>query len=220
MDYGKDKWGIIPDQGNVAPHVKAMVEALDDSIGRIVSALEAEGILKETLVIFTSDNGGYLTYGKDFKNISHNGPFRGQKGQIYEGGHRVPAIISLPDRIQPTVSDALGHSTDLFPTIAAVAGIPTDNLNLDGINLGSQFLDGEPEEDRSLFWRMRSLRAVRKGPWKYCFEGKKPELFRLDRDPGESNDLSASHPHKLRELEAAWDRWNREVNESAKQFAP
>ena len=89
-DYEPDKWGIIPDPGNVAPHVKAMVESLDESVGAIVAELKKRKLDDNTLVIFTSDNGGYLTYGENFKNISSNGALRGQKTQLYEGGHRVP----------------------------------------------------------------------------------------------------------------------------------
>ncbi|MCB1230618.1 MAG: sulfatase-like hydrolase/transferase [Verrucomicrobiae bacterium] len=218
-DYGNDKWGIIPDPGNVAPHVKAMVEALDASVGRLIDLLERRDLRDNTLVIFTSDNGGYLTYGKNFKHISSNGPFHGQKAQIYEGGHRVPTIVSWPGRIEPAETDTLSHSTDLFPTIAAVAGIETDALALDGADLGPLLFHGDALPDRTLFWRMKSLRAVRRGPWKLCAEGKKVELFRLDTDPGEQIDLSAEEPDQLRELQAAWEAWNRDVNESAKTFA-
>mgnify|MGYP001627928313 CR=1 FL=1 len=214
-DYSDDKWGIIPNPGNVAPHVKAMIESLDDSVGRIVAALEENGLTENTLVVFTSDNGGYLTYGKDFKNISSNGSFRGQKAQVYEGGHRVPTLISWPGKIAPTESDALTHSTDLFATIASVAGVSLDALALDGLDLGPLLWDGETLPQRPLFWRMKSLRAVRQGPWKLCAAGNKGELYHLDDDPSESVDLSAKHPDRLAELEAAWKAWNTEVNTSA-----
>jgi len=219
-DYTGDKWGIIPDPGNVAPHVKAMVESLDASVGRIVAKLEEEGLTQDTLIIFTSDNGGYLTYGKGFRNISSNGPFRGQKTEIYEGGHRVPTIISWPGKIAPAVTDELGHSTDLFPTIASFLGIPNDGSVLDGVNLRPLLLRGESPDERTLFWRMKELRAVRKGPWKFCGIGKRTELFRLDTDPGEEVDLSTKHPEKLRELLNDWEQWNREVNDSAATLHP
>jgi len=217
-DYIHDKWGVIPQRGNVAPHVKAMVEALDASVGRVVAKLEEAGISNETLVIFTSDNGGYLTYGKDFKNISSNGIFRGQKTEIYEGGHRVPTIVALPGTIMPSVTNELGHSTDLFPTIAAFSEISMEGHDVDGVDLSSLLLRDESLDDRTLFWRMKSIRAVRQGPWKFCGVGKRTELFRLDNDPGEQVDLSAQYPGKLRELISNWEQWDREVNESANAF--
>ncbi|MDF1814065.1 MAG: sulfatase [Verrucomicrobiales bacterium] len=217
VDYANDKWGIIPDPGNVSPHVKAMVESLDRSVGRIIDVLKKRGLAENTLVIFTSDNGGYVTYGKNFKHISSNGPFRGQKAQVYEGGHRVPTIISWPGKIEPAVSTATGHSNDFFPTIAAAAGIETDRSDLDGIDLLPLLQKGDPVPERTLFWRMKSLRAVRKGPWKLCAAGRKVELFRLDTDPGETMDLSKEHPEKLGELDAAWQQWNADVNASAEK---
>jgi len=92
-DYGDDKWGIIPDPSNVGTHVKAMVESIDKSVGQIMAKLKQLDLHKNTLVIFTSDNGGYLNYGEKYQNISSNGPLRGQKGTLYEGGHRVPMIF-------------------------------------------------------------------------------------------------------------------------------
>ena len=108
-DYWNDKWGIIPDPENVAPHIKAMVESIDDSVGRIVAALERLQLTERTLVIFTSDNGGYLTYGSKYQNISSNGPLRNQKGSVYEGGHRVPAIFHWPGQIAPAVTPRNGN---------------------------------------------------------------------------------------------------------------
>lgn len=219
-DYAEDKWGVIPDPENVAPHVKAMVEALDAGVGRILATLKNEGLSENTLVIFTSDNGGYVSYGKNFRRISSNGPFRGQKAEIYEGGHRVPTIIAWPGRIAPAVTDALGHSTDFFPTVAAFAGIATNDLALDGVDLGPLLLRSEALPERTLFWRMKSLRAVRRGPWKLCGLGKKTELYHLGDDPGESRDLATERPGTVADLESAWSAWNGDVNRSAKVLSP
>jgi arylsulfatase A len=112
--YHDDKWGAIPEPSNVQPHIRAMIQALDASVGQVVTALQKAGLEQNTLVIFTSDNGGYLTYGDRFRNISSNGPLRGAKASMYEGGHRVPTIFSWPGRIESGVSDETAHSTDLL----------------------------------------------------------------------------------------------------------
>ena len=215
--YHDDKWGVIPDPDNVAPHVTAMVESLDQSVGAIMAALEKWKLTDNTLVIFTSDNGGYLTYGPKFKNISSNGRLRGQKSQLYEGGHRVPTVMSWPGRIKPGVSAATAHSVDLLPTIAALAGVDRADIQTDGIDLGGLLFDDQSLPDRMLFWRARSQSAVRSGPWKLYRNGERTELYNLDHDPGEQRDLAHQKPDLVEQLRAAWTRWESDVNESAVQ---
>jgi arylsulfatase A-like enzyme len=220
-EYFNDKWGIIPEPGNVAPHVKAMVEALDQSVGEIVATLEVNGLRDNTLLVFTSDNGGYTSYGKNFRNISSNAPFRGQKAQIYEGGHRVPLIISWPGVIPPATCDELAFSADFFPTFAELAGIGAKTLHgLDGVSLMPTLTAEKSLPQRTLYWRMGRSAAVRRGPWKLCIQGESAfELYRLDRDPGEESNLAEKHPEKVRELNGAWQTWNTDVNESAKSWS-
>ena len=216
--YEADKWGIVPDPANVSPHVKAMVESIDRSVGEILAALKRLDLDKNTLVIFTSDNGGYLTYGKAFRNISSNGPLRDQKGSIYEGGHRVPAIFYWPDRIEPSTTDETAISIDLFPTLLTITGAKADGLPLDGVDLAPLLFRNEPLPTRMLFWRMTSRRAVRSGPWKLCINGGRTELFNLDEDIGERNDLSTRKPAIARSLSDAWAVWETDVNRSAKAY--
>ena len=216
--WHNDKWGVIPDPGNVAPHVKAMVESLDQGVGRIVAALRQHGIHDNTLVIFTSDNGGYLTYGPKFRNISSNGHFRGQKTELYEGGHRVPAIFTWPERIKPATSSATTHSVDLLPTIAELAGIDSNDVKTDGLSLVTHLTTDAELPDRMLFWRARSRSAVRSGPWKLVRNGKKTELFHLENDPGEQRDLADRHPETVARLTKAWTRWEADVNRSAREL--
>lgn len=217
IDYMKDKWGIIPDPQNVAPHVKGMLESLDASVGNIVDAIDEMGLADDTLIILTSDNGGYINYGPRFQNISSNGVYRGQKTEVYEGGHRVPLIVSWKGQIESGVSDALTHSNDWMPTLLALA--ETGEMETDGVNLLPHLLRGEEVADRPLFWRTRSGYAVRQGLWKLCSVGKKTELYHLGNDPGETTNLASEKPELVRELSDAWTEWNEDVNESAKVFA-
>ncbi len=220
--WHEDKWGIIPDPENVAPHVKAMIASLDASVGKIVAALRDHGLEKNTLVVFTSDNGGYLTYGKKFRNISSNGPWRGQKTEVYEGGHRVPTLFSWPGRIEAGVTNDLAHTNDFFPTFARLAGADFDALPLDGIDLSLLLFEGTALPDRPLFWRTRTHAAMREGPWKLVAtrNRKKAELFHLGDNPGETTDLSTENPDRLQTMQTAWDQWNREMNQTAATFSP
>jgi len=211
--YHDDKWGIIPDRTNVRPHVKAMTEALDRSVARIMAALREHQVTDETLVIFTSDNGGYLTYGDDFRNISSNGRLRGQKTQLYEGGHRVPTIVWWPGRIEPGETDETAHSVDLLPTIAALTGVAKDQPRTDGIDLSPLLLDRKPLPKRRLFWRAGSERAVRDGDWKFFQDGKRIELYNLRDDLGEQRNLANDRAEIVAALAAAWQRWEDDVND-------
>ena len=216
--YYDDKWGVIPDRSNVFPHVKAMIEALDRSVGEVLDALDSFGLRKNTLVIFTSDNGGYLRYSGGFQNISSNGPLRGQKGQMYEGGHRVPTIVSWPDRIEAGVNHQIGHSTDWFPTMAKLAGVSTDDLQLDGLNLLPLLEDKQALPDRLLYWRKDKAMAVRKGAMKLCRANNGFELYNLEEDIGETHNLAAKMPELVGQLQDAWMEWETEVNRSAAKY--
>jgi len=214
-DYSDDKWGIIPDPSNVGTHVKAMVESIDKSVGQIMEKLKQLDLQKNTLVIFTSDNGGYLTYGEKYQNISSNGPLRGQKGTLYEGGHRVPMIFNWPEKIAPAKTAETTMSIDLLPTMTHLAEINTDNLKLDGVDLTSLLLNGNSIEPRMLFWREDLDRAVRRGNWKLRNNEGKVELFNLKRDLGEQHDLSQQKPQLVAKLQRAWRKWEANVNASA-----
>ena len=219
-NYKNDKWGVIPDPTDVRPHVAAMVEAIDRSTGDIVATLRRLQLDERTVVFFTSDNGGYLNYGNRFQNISSNGELRGQKGTLYEGGHRVPLIVSWPRSIRPAKTDAVAHSNDLFPTIAALAAADVQGLKLDGVDLSSLLINQSPLPARTLFWRAGDEWAVRSGPWKLVFENGRRELFNLDRDLGERNDVSKQHPKRVTQLAQSWSGWEIDVNQTAaKQIA-
>jgi arylsulfatase A len=218
QNYHDDKWGVIPNPADVSPHVTAMIESLDGSVGAIVAALKGLSLDQNTIVIFTSDNGGYLNYGGRFQNISSNGRLRGQKTELYEGGHRVPTIVSWPGRISAGVTAELGHSNDLLPTFANLAGISIDSVSSDGIDLSGLLFRGEPLPKRTLFWRAGSERAVRRGPWKLVVQRKRTELYNLDEDLGERRNVATERVALVNELKSAWSAWETEMNHSAKQF--
>ena len=211
--YHQDKWGLIPDPSNVKPHVTAMINSLDQSVGAVLSALEKYDLANNTVVIFTSDNGGYLTYGGKYKNISSNGELRGQKTELYEGGQRVPAIVSWPGKIGPRDSDAVAHSIDLLPTIAQLTGAELQTT--DGLSLAGHLIDSTELPNRDLFWRARAQSAVRRGPWKLVQNGDRIELYNLEDDLSESNNLASEKPDLVKKLQSAWREWEKNVESSA-----
>lgn len=219
QDYHTDKWGIIPDPNNVSPHTTAMIESLDQSVGEILAVLRRLDLEQNTLVIFTSDNGGYLNYGKQFQNISSNGPLRGQKATLYEGGHRVPCLIAWPGNITAGVTDQTAHSVDLLPTLAQAAGISATNFQTDGLDLSPLWQPGRTLADRDLFWRMGNNSAVRRGQWKLCLKNNRSELFNLETDLGEQQNLSAEHPEIVKSLSQALKEWEEDVDNSAKKYS-
>ena len=189
-----------------------MIESLDRSVGKTMAAIKRLGLGKNTFVFFCSDNGGYLNYRGGFENISSNGVLRGQKTQVYEGGHRVPAIAWWPDRIKPGVSHHTAATFDLFPTLTALAKAE-EPARLDGINLAPILFAQESLEPRTLFWRMGDSRAVRQGRWKLIAEGNKPAaLYNLKNDIGEKLDLAASRLVLTEKLSETLRKWEMEMD--------
>lgn len=181
----------------------AMVRALDRGVGRVMATLKAEGLDDNTLVIFTSDNGGAWYAG--LPDI--NRPYRGWKATFFEGGIRVPLFMRWPEHIAsyqhaPTPA----HQIDLFATAAAAAGapMPTDR-HMDGVNL-LPLVTGTASApiDRPLFWSSGLYRAVRAGDWKLQISDtqKRTWLYNLARDPTERTDLSAGEPEQVARLRA------------------
>lgn len=211
QDYWDDKWGVIPDRNNVQPHVKAMVESIDHGVGKMVALLKRLGLEEDTLVFFLSDNGGYTHYGNTHKNISSNGPLRGQKTELFEGGHRVPAIAWWPGRIRPSISSDVAMTFDLMPTIVRLAKgeIPSE-FHFDGVDLSPILFRTGPLSPRTLFWRMDDEAAIRRGSWKWIRKGQDgPQLFDLRNDLGEANDIRTEYPSIVAELAqdlALWER--------------
>jgi arylsulfatase A len=214
--WSLEKLGPHP-EGEVGPVVQAMVESLDKSVGEIVDAVRELGLDDNTLIYFTSDNGGYVHYGNQFHGeISSNDPLRGQKTEVWEGGHRVPAIAWWPGRIAPgTTTHATTMTMDLLPTCAELAGVDVPK-HVDGVTLAPLLLHETPLPQRDLFWRAGDAWAVRRGPWKLVDGGDgKVHLFNLDADIEESEDVSAQNPEVVKELRAAFEKWEQDVDASA-----
>ena len=187
----------------------AMVKALDTSVGRILDALEAMNLDDDTIIIFSSDNGGLTTLPRLAPTAEL--PLRAGKGWCYEGGISVPLIIKAPGiNTTQKVIDTPAISMDFFPTILDLAGLPSrPDLHKDGVSL-KPLLEGNSIEDRALFWHYPHYHgstwkpgaAVRDGDWKLVqsYEWNTLELYNLADDIGESNDLSKTHPEKTQAL--------------------
>jgi arylsulfatase A-like enzyme len=185
----------------------SMMRALDEAVGRILGALDETEVANRTLVIFTSDNGG--------KQYSSMAGLAGEKGQLWEGGIRVPAFARWPEVIPAGVTTRQVASTlDLTATILAAAKAPpAASQPLDGMDLLPILVSGTPVE-RTIFWRMgqRSReQAVRHGQWKYLGDRSGEYLFDLVLDPGERRDIKDSKPEVFRKLKAAYEKWNKQM---------
>ena len=197
----------------ITPEYAATVEAVDTSIGRIMAKLESLGLAKDTLVIFTSDNGG-LPYVVN--------PLRGSKGLLYEGGIRVPGAISWPGVIPAGKSfDEPVASIDFMPTILEATGTPLPkNQPTDGISLLNQVKTGASLKRNALYWHFpcyigkgEPMSLLRSGDYKLIqkFAGPTFELYNVKKDPSEETDLAKTEPAKLEELKKLLFAWQKET---------
>jgi len=190
-----------------------VVQEIDWSVGEILRTLQESGLEENTFVIFTSDNGPWLT---ELENGGSAGPLKDGKGTWWEGGFRVPAIIRMPGKVAPSINDDIMASMDLFPTFLSMAGIglPKD-ITLDGVNQsGMLFEEKSSARDEVFYWWGSQLMAVRKGAWKYYFKTisdqylrtvkievpGEPLLYNLETDISEKFNKAADHPEIVREL--------------------
>lgn len=182
-----------------------MMRSLDDGIGRVMNAVRAAGIENRTLVIFTSDNGG--------ERFSYQWPFSGDKGDLLEGGIRVPAIVRWPAVVPANrMTNQVAITMDWTATILAAAGTKAaESYPLDGIDLLPIIGGASPKRDRTLFWRIYSQDAVRQGKWKYFRDGERRRLFDLSVDQREQADFSKQKPDVLEKLVAEFNNWNKQM---------
>ncbi|MBM3874870.1 MAG: sulfatase [Verrucomicrobia bacterium] len=195
------------------PEYAAMVESIDDSVGRVMVTLKELKLEENTAILFTSDNGG-------FYNATSNAPLRANKGAYYEGGIRVPLIIKWPGVTKPgLVVNVPVTSTDLYPTCLAAAGLPArPNQHQDGVNLRPVLAGEGPLPARSLFWHYPHYNehpssvpssVIRKGPWKLIetFDPAGIELYNLVNDLSETKNLATTETAKTAELRRELDAW-------------
>ena len=205
------------------PAYASMVEAMDENIGRLWHAIERLKLDENTVVIFTSDNGGLSTLGPQREAPTTNGPLRAGKGWCYEGGIRVPLLIYTPGNVNSgLVTDVPVISSDLYPTIMDLTvGQPDGQEALDGKTL-VPLLQGEPEWEReALHWHFPHYHgstwapgaAIRVGDWKLIefYEEERAELYHLGEDPGERNNLTKQYPERAEEMRQQLRKWQQDV---------
>ncbi len=198
------------------PTYAAMVASVDESVGNVLRTLREKGLERDTLVIFTSDNGG-------FAKATSNAPLRANKGSNYEGGLRVPLIIRPPNHDSPgLVSDEPVITNDLYPTVLDVLDLPfKPHQHVDGVSL-SAALAGQPLEQRDLFWHYPHYNrhpssapsgVIRSGRWKLIefFETGRTELYDLEADIGETENLSGALIRRGLQLRERLKNWRQQV---------
>jgi len=207
-------------------HVADLIMETDDVVGRISAALEKTGLAKNTVFIFTSDNGfAYYVGGKALEDQGHypSGPLRCYKGDVYEGGHRIPFMIRWPEVIRPnSVSHQLVHHADLMATLADIFGVTLpDNAGEDSFSL-LPLLKGEdkPIRENSVSCAFAGMPGIRVGSWKliigcepppgasqgWYLQGMKTELYNLADDLGETNNLIEKHPDRAKQMFALYEK--------------
>lgn len=191
----------------------AMITSLDTQVGRMVAALEKKGMRRNTLVFFSTDNGGLRTMkvhapgGKAATDPpASNGPFRDGKASLYEGGVRLPAFVNWPARLRPRLVNEPLHHVDIMPTMLAIAGGKgSPDRPFDGKNAWATLAEGQPSPHKDLLINVEIYRgAVRKGNWKLVKVALLPgktELFDLAKDPGETTNVAQQFPEVVRDLE-------------------
>jgi arylsulfatase B len=185
----------------------AMLAHFDDSVGKVLAELRKSGVEENTLVVFLGDNGGPTE-----ELTSSNAPLRGGKGDLWDGGIRVPFIVSWKNRIPAgRIVDASVASIDATATALELANAGPSQKQLDGINL-MPLLTGKMAEvpERTLFWRVGQKNALRSGNWKLIRDGKEWQLYDLANDIGETTNLAAKEPARVQQLTSLWDKWNAE----------
>jgi len=230
VEHFKSK--IKPDMFHRNPIYAAMIASLDENVGRILAEVEKAGISDRTVIVFYSDNGGALAANKE-----NNHPLKSGKGTLYEGGIRVPLIIKWPGTTKPgSISNVPVTTMDFYPTLLEIANIKGNedhNSNIDGISIAPVLQDPTKVLDRgALFWHFPHYyfrpagtapqSAVRQGNWKliHFYEDDRLELYNLDEDISEKNDLIKDYPEIANDLYTILQTWRKEINAHFPTFNP
>jgi arylsulfatase A len=194
-------YGPVEDQQRA---YKEMVEVMDEGIGKIMETLKENKLEENTLVIFLSDNGA--------EAFGNNGGLNGQKLDLLEGGHRVPAIAYWKDKIASGESSETVTTMDLLPTILSISRTPVkEEVNFDGMDFSKVLFESAPLEERTVFWRYQDKKAARNKQWKLLITEKDTALFDLKQGLQETKDLSEQHPKIAEDLIRQIADWEREM---------
>ena len=214
------------------PTYAAMVEHTDDAVGKIIDKLKEDGILKNTIILFSSDNGGLI--GKNPKKpVTNNTPLKTGKGDIYEGGVKIPTIIYAPGKVEGgQIVDTPVISMDYYPTLMELAGINTEEIRkqtVDGKSL-LPLMEQKVIDREAIFWHYPHYHqeggvpysAVRQGNFKLIqnYETDSYELYDLKNDVGETQNIVDSHPEVFQKLKTKLDNWKVEVDAQYPKLNP
>lgn len=211
---------LTPDLHHQNPDYAAMIQTLDANVGRLLTRLEERRLADRTLIVFTSDNGGYVQPFRG-RTVTDNTPLRSGKGSLYEGGIRVPLIARLPGTTPPgTTCEQPVLCTDFFPTLTELAGVPAGTAS-DGLSLVPLLRNPQARLDRDALYfhyphyypTTTPVSAVREGEWKLLeyFEDDRLELYNLREDPGERHNLAAREVQRATRLRQRLERWQASV---------
>ena len=223
--------GIAANAQAFHPTYAALVESLDAAVGRVLKALDDQGVAKNTVVIFASDNGGVHVSELKETPPTYNAPWRAGKGFVYEGGLRSPLIIRYPGRLATREIAAPVVLGDLFPTLCGLAQAARPAVQ-DFQDLGPLLFDSQPASpaSRALTWHQphymnqggRPAGVIREGDWKLIeqYEDGSLELYNLAKDPGEQTDLAAAEPARVAALRGKLEAWRRSVGAAPTKANP
>jgi arylsulfatase A-like enzyme len=199
---------LFPDLDPAARRTKylAMIACMDQAVGAVLDKLAALDVERDTLVLFLSDNGG--------TKVSDNGPLRGTKSTMFEGGIRVPFLARWPARLPAgRVTDKFVTTLEVLPTLAAATGAdPFKGVELDGFDM-LPVLEGKAGSKREeMFWQRRADKAARVGAYKWVESAAGSGLYDLSKDAGEKADLSKTHPDVLARVRGRWEAWRKAMD--------
>ena len=220
-------------KNNTNPHMAAMVESLDENVGRVLSTIEGLGLRESTIVVFTSDNGGFIGRCKlnPELQVTSNAPLRSGKGSCYEGGIRVPLMIRGPDTLASLKRSEIVYTSDLYPRLLKMAGLSERiEQTLDGVDVSGLLMDREASLERDTlyfhyphYYRTTTpVSAIREGDWKLLeyFEDGRLELYNLRSDLGKMENLAQSRPRLAKRLREKLDAWRKSVDAQLSEANP
>lgn len=185
---------------------KEMIEVMDEGIGKVMATLKELDLDENTFVFFCSDNGGT-------SKVGNNGPLKGFKANLAEGGHRVPAIAWYPNKIKGNqINSETILTMDLYPTMVEMAGGAVPE-NIDGISVKENLFNGTPLPKRDTYWAYVGRKAMRDGDWKLMLPKKNaaPQLYNLKEDIGEQNNVASQYPERVNKMMEKVTAWYKEV---------